>query len=649
MRGSTPLPKKKSRSLASQLIIFTFAFLVLVFITSLLVTRHFVGGVKLKHVQKDLGFLAHNKIHQIEIDMKKTEIQGKMLKELLSLGTLDERELLSFIDNQFIENNQLRSVCIAQDPVVGTPPVIYQFLAGKTVSKNMDGADYQFMDWYQIPDLTDREYWSEPWYDTYATGRILVSYSLPIHIAGNRGIMRLDIPLESLQEVAQQVKIYKTGYAILLTNNGTIVTHPADSLLMNYTFFDLAEELGDPTLRDLGRKMCSDRTGFLRVPKQSRQPVSWYYYLPLQTNQWTLAIVVPEKELLADLNMLLWVFFFSALGAFLVISGVIYFSSLRLNYTLKPVIESFTRIGSGNFQTPIPELPHIREAEILSEAVSAMQNALQKYVENIRLVTDEKNKILNEVIFTSAIQRNLVPKNTDQPLSPGRILSFGILEPAGEIGGDLYDYFLLDPDTYCFAIADVVGKGIVAAMTMTMVTTLLRSIAPGQSKPELILKRMNSFLIENNLESNFVTIILGIIDLTTGRMTFSNSGHVPLYIVNPARKLRKYSETHSTALGILKNLKIGSEKVTLEPGDTIVVVTDGVTEAMSSNNDFFGYERLEAVLENLPQSHPEITVNAILTEVHAFSNQATHKDDISILAIEYLGFCHPISMPAILL
>ena len=631
------MPRKKSRSLASQLITVTFAVLVLVFAVSLLITRYFVGQVKLEHAQKDLGFLAHNKTHQIEVDMKKIEIQGKMLKELLSLGTLDERELLSFIDKQFFENNQLRSVCIAQDPVVGTPPVLYQFLAGKTISKKMDGADYQFMDWYQIPDLTNWEYWSEPWYDTYATGRILVSYSLPIQLAGNRGILRLDMPLESLQRMAQQVKIYKTGYAILLTNNGTIVTHPADSLLMNYTFFDLAEELGDPTLRDLGRKMCSGRTGFLRVPKQNKQPASWYYYLPLQTNQWTLAITVPEKELLADLNKLLLVLFVAALGAYFVFSGVVYISSLRLNYTLKPVIESFTRIGSGDFQTPIPELPHIREAEILGEAVSAMQNALQKYVENIRLVTDEKNKIMDEVIFASAIQRNLVPKNIGQPLSGGRISSFGILEPAGEIGGDLYDYFLLDSDTYCFAIADVVGKGIGAAMTMTMVTTLLRSIAPGQNKPELILKRVNGFLIENNLESNFVTIILGIIDLTTGRMTFANSGHVPLYIVNPARKLRKYSETHSTALGILKNLKIGSETVSLEPGDTIVVVTDGVTEAMSSNEAFFGYGRLEAVLENLPQTHPEITANAILTEVHAFSNQATHKDDISILAIEYLG------------
>ncbi len=631
------MPREKSRSLASQLIIVTFAILVLVFAASLLVTRHFVGQVMLEHAQNDLGFLAHNKIHQIEIDMRKLEIQGKMLKELLALGTLDERELLSFIDNQFIENNQLRSVCIAQDPVVGKPPVLYQLLAGKTISKRMDGTDYQFMDWYQIPDLTNWEYWSEPWYDTYATGRILVSYSLPLQMAGNRGILRLDMPLESFQTVAQQVKIYKTGYAILLTNNGTIVTHPAESLLMNYTFFDLAEELGDPTLRDLGRKMCSGRTGFLQIPEQNKHPSSWYYYMPLQTNQWTLAIVVPEKELLADLNKLLWVFFFSALGAFLVMSGVIYVSSLHLNYKMKPMIESFTRIGSGDFQTPIPELPHIRESEILGEAVTAMQNALHKYVENIRLVTEEKNKILDEVIFASAIQRNLVPKNTDQPLSPGRISSFGILEPAGEIGGDLYDYFLLDQDTYCFAIADVVGKGIVAAMTVTMVTTLLRSIAPGQGKPELILKRVNSFLIENNLESNFVTIILGIIDLPTGSMTFSNSGHVPLYIINPARELRKYSETHSTALGILKNLKIGSERVSLEPGDTIVVVTDGVTEAMSSNEDFFGYARLEAVLENLPQTHPEVTANAILTEVHAFSNQATHKDDISILAIEYLG------------
>lgn len=629
--------KRENSTLVSQLITFIFIFLVLIFLISYAVTRHFVGQVMLDHARRDIGHLALEKVQLIEKDLLRIETQGKNLRFLIMNSLLTNAELNEYIQHMFADNQQLKSVCIALDPDWNTPPVIYQASPNGMVSGTIVGSEYQYRDWFQITSLIKKGYWSEPWYDTYGTQNLIVSYSLPfIQKGSQRGVIRLDLPLENLQKVAQEVRVYKEGYAVLLTDNGTIVTNPADSLLMNYTIFDVAEELNLPDLRLLGQLMCADSTGFQKLAKNKYYPANWVYYLPLASNKWTLSIIVADKEVFADLRNLLLIYLLSSIGAFLVLITVIYVRTRAIYKNLNPLVESLKRIGAGDFDAPLPPRPKMYEVKILTSAFDMMLSALREHVHNIQTVTDEKNKILDEVLFASAIQRNLIPKNTDPAPKTDQIRAFSILEPAGAIGGDLYDYFMIGSDHFCFAVADVAGKGIVAAMTMTMVTTLLRSIAPNHTDPAQILRRINNFLVDHNLESNFVTIILGIIDLRTSELCYSNAGHVPLYIINPHQDVHKYSETHSTALGFLANIKIDSEVIKLHPGDEIILVTDGITEAMSSHEDFFGTQGLETILRNIREAHPQITAATILAAVQAFSDPAKHKDDITILTIEYL-------------
>lgn len=629
--------KRENKTLASQLVTFMFIFLVIIFLISYAVTRHFVGKVMLDHAQRDISHLAREKVQQIEKDLLRIETQGKNLRFLIMNSMLDGGKLNNYIGYLFGDNPQLQTVCIALEPDQGSQPVIYQNSSNGMVTGRIAGADYQYRDWYQIAHLSQKGYWSEPWYDTYGTQNLIVSYSLPfIRNGTQQGIIRLDLPLENLQKIAGEVRVYKEGYAVLLTDNGTIVTNPADSLLMNYTIFDVAEEQNQPDLRLMGKLMCADSTGFQKIAKNKYSPATWVYYLPLASNKWTLSIWVADKEVFADLRRLLLIYLLSSIGAFLVLIAVIYGRTRSIYKNLNPLVESLKLIGAGDFDAPLPPRPKMYEVQVLTSAFDMMLSSLREHVQNIQTVTEEKNKLLGEVLFASAIQRNLIPQNTDASLKTDQIKTFSILEPAGVIGGDLYDYFMIGRDHFCFAIADVAGKGIVAAMTMTMVTTLLRSIAPNYKNPAQILSQINNFLVDHNLESNFVTIILGIIDLRSSELSYSNAGHVPLYIVNAGHELRKFSETHSTALGFLDNIQVASEVIPLQPGDEIILVTDGITEAMNSQEDFFGTQRLETILGNLHENQTQTTATTILEAVQAFSDPAKHQDDITILTIKYL-------------
>lgn len=630
--------RRQHRTLSSQLIIFSFFAMLLIFCAFILVSRVLIGKVMLNNARASIASLAREKVSQIERDMSTVQNQGQTLRDLLGGGYVTYGVPGDYVPRMFANNPDLHSVCIAPPPELEQPPLIYHNRPQGLTIESLPGTAYQYRDWYQIPSLTRRTYWSEPWYDRYGTQHLLVSYSLPLLRDGQiQGVIRLDMQLQKMKDIVQKIRVKKSGYATLLTSSGTIVSNPLDTLAMNYSIFDVAEESHQPELRELGKRMVNQETGFRKLPGLEGHPPRWLYYLPLPMNNWTLTITASHHEVFADLNRLTWILALAAICAYLVIAAMLYWRTFTLGKSVRPMVQALKQIGAGVFDSPLPHESKIYEISVLTESFNRMQKSLREYVQNIRTVTEEKNRILNEMLFAAEIQRNLVPKNADPANQFRQISAFGVLEPAGEIGGDLYDYFMLDPDHFCFAIADVEGKGIVAAMTMTMVTTLLRSVAPQERDPARILGAINTFLMDNNLKSNFVTIIVGIIDTRSGILSWSNAGHVPLYLVRAAGGTEKFGETHCTALGFLANLKISSDSQPLNPGDLVLLITDGITEAMNSGEQYFGTAGVETVLQSLTDAHPETAADAILTGVRAFSDRNKPQDDITILTLEYLG------------
>ncbi len=629
--------RKKPKSIARQLISFMFIFMLLLFLLVILVVRQLLFNVMRSSEEMRIGNLTEANVQIIDKQLSDIMTLSKNIQSVINDGIYSPDEIEHHIHHLLIDNPQLVSVCLAYDSPSRAQTRTFKLDELMIQSIPAGDDDYLYKDWYQIPWLAQNQYWSDPWFDAKGSGQIVCSYSLPLTSKGVRqGIIRLDTPMESLRRIVMPLRVRKTGFAYLVSSNGMIVAHPSDSLAMNYTFFDLATKYQREDLFEIGRKVVGGQTGFERVRIHQVKSDNWLAYRPLPSNHWSLVVEVPNREVFADLSYLTIIFTIASLASFVIIAGTIWYRTQALNQPLTDLVGSIKLAGVGDLQ-PGPEIvSDTYEFQVIAENFQKMKSSLAGYIDNLKLITEEKNLLLAEVNFASAIQRNLVPNNADVSKLPPNLAAFGILEPAGEIGGDLYDYFLSDANHFLFAIADVVGKGVPAAMTMTMLTTLLRATASANDSPETILLRLNAFLQEHNLESDFVTMVLGIIELDSGRCAFSNAGHPPLYQLSPDGRFNKFATTHSTALGFFDNIRITSETLQLSPGDQIVVFTDGVTESVNKFEELFGSAGLEKVLSGLKGSHPEGTAHAILSAVREFADPQRTRDDTTILVIEFL-------------
>jgi sigma-B regulation protein RsbU (phosphoserine phosphatase) len=630
--------KRKTRTLAFQIISFLLIFLVALFAGAIITTRQLVSKVMQRNAEENVGQLAAAKVQMIDKSLSKISTLAINLQILLNDGVYNDSQLSHHINHLLIDNPELISVCLAYGQQTQRGAKLYKLEGSEIKTVVLQGNDFRFKDWYQITRLTGKPYWSDPWYDDQGSRDIVCSFSIPLKLDGlPKGIIRLDTRMENLRRIVLPIKVKKSGYAFLASYNGTIVAHPSDTLAMNYSLFDMAEMDNNVQLRVVSRKIINDETGFIRLKDSRHFDDSWIFYNPLPSNHWSLLIVVPNAEVFTDRSRLMLIYVLTSILAFMIIAAVIWYRTHTINEPLEELVDSIQQAGSGDLQ-PSPGLTsNTYEIQVLQDSFERMKKSLAGYIENLQVVTEEKNRIIAEVTFASAIQRNLVPSNANPQLLPRNLKAFGILEPAGQVGGDLYDYLLVDEDHFYFAIADVVGKGVGAAMTMTMATTLLRTIAPLYKDPERVLKYLNSFLNDNNLESNFVTMILGFIDLRNGKLVFSNAGHLPLYKLSEQGTVTKYGTTHATALGFFDILSVSSESISLNPGDQLILFTDGITEAVNENDHLFGTIGLEKTIIGLQDSNPEATALVILDAVRKFADPSKHQDDVTILAIEYLG------------
>lgn len=632
------ITSKKTRPLGRQLISFMFVFMVMLFLLTILITRHLVYNVMRSSAEESISNLTEANVQMIDKNLANIMTIAQELRTVINNDIYNQGQLEHHIHHLLIDSPRLISVCLAYDSP--SPKRTQTFLLENQQIRSIpkQDNDYLYKDWFQIPWLSQRPWWSDPWFDSLGSGEGVCSYSLPLTIKGQyRGIIRLDTPMETLRRIVQPIRVKKTGYAFLISSNGTIVAHPSDSLAMNYTVFDLANRYDRQDLRRSSKNAVSGQSGFERVRMDEPNRDTWVAFRPLPSNHWSMVVVVPNREVFADLRYLTIIFTIASVMAFLILAGTIWYRTHALNQPLTELVEAIKLAGEGDLQ-PGPEIAsNTYEIQVIAENFAKMKGSLTGYINNLQQVTEEKNSIMAEVTFASAIQRNLIPKNSDLSKLPPNLKTFGILEPAGVIGGDLYDYFLKDDGHFLFAIADVIGKGVAASMTMTMMTTLLRSVSPVKDSPEDILHTLNTFLVDNNLESDFVTMILGIIDLNSGSCVFSNAGHVPLYQLSAQGGFRRFAATHSTALGFFDNTKFTSELLQLAPGDKILVFTDGVTEAVNASDNLFGTAGLEKVLRGIDGTPPEGTVQAVISAVNAFADPQKGRDDTTILVIEYLG------------
>jgi len=630
------LHANEERTLAYQLISFIFVAMLLVFIASVLASRVAYKNISLDSQLDKMKHMAHERVYMMDGILRKAEYLANTTVSLLQDPEISSSSLEKHFRNVVLDNRDINSITWVSLKPGNEQALLFYPYQHLVVRKEIQGTDYRFNDWYLFPMVSGKSQWIEPWVDENGEKELLISYVIPVYQKGDIcALIRYDIALSFLQEKMINSTSFQIGNSFMVSSTGTFITHKDQSLVMNHTLFSLAEEYKDDALKDLGSAMINGEMGHTFIKGKSPMAYSWIYYQSLTSNHWSVAIAIPERDLMAPINLVLVIQTITSLLIFLSAAGVIYARTVSVSKPLQSLAIAADMIGAGDFEAELPISDNCFEISRLTNSFTTMQKSLKDYIENLKITTEEKNKIRGDVIYASEIQTNLIPKQCTNPFGIKEIRTHGILEPAGDIGGDLYDYFLIDDDHFCFVIADVLGKGIVAAMRMTMVSTLLPSIAPYHSSSSELMQKLNDFLCKNNVEANFVTAILGILNIKTGVLQYSNCGHVPMFIRKIDRSYTCYNETHSTALGVFEDLKIGYDTIHLDKGDEIILFTDGITEAQNTAEEFLGLTGLEAIIASLQYPNPEKTAKSILEAVHEHAKGSTHKDDITLLVLDW--------------
>ena len=252
-------------------------------------------------------------------------------------------------------------------------------------------------------------------------------------------------------------------------------------------------------------------------------------------------------------------------------------------------------------------------------------------------------RIEEELESARQLQMSMVPTTFPQPTVRRPIEIFAMMEPAREVGGDLYDFYDFDDGTLCFLVGDVSGKGVPAALFMArtknvirLVSRLLRGADGSAPTPADIVTAVNRELCQDNVGMMFVTLFFGMLDPQTGDLRFTNAGHNPPYHLN-GNGLTPVTACKGRPLGVRDNSTYETGRLTLAPGEEIYLYTDGVTEAANRKDELFTEERLEAVLRDVAGHPANAIINAVADAVRSFADGALQSDDITALAIRRVG------------
>lgn len=558
---------------------------------------------------------------------------------------LDEKKLVLMLQNIVANNEEIYGSAVAFEPFSFNKDKYfsshYVYRSDeKIITSDLNDPKYEYFyqDWYQIPAKLGKPVWSEPYYDEGGGNTLMTTYSVPFYRTQNGstelwGIITIDIELDWLDKIVSSIQIYDTGFAFVISYAGTFVTHPNSNFIMNQTIFSLSEEFNIPSLRDIGRKMIAKKSGFEKLNGVTIKDDSRIYYTPFNSNQWALGVIFLDKELYADLNNLSLLIVVIGFFGLIFIVTTITTVSKKLTKPLNLFANAATEIGSGKFNSKLPEINSKDEIGELFNSFKQMQFELNNYIKNLKETTAEKEKMQSELRIAHKIQMDMVPKIF--PPFPERedVDLFAILESAKEVGGDLYDFFFIDDEKIVVLVGDVAGKGVPASLFMAVTRTLIRSkIIKGITSSQII-DQINRDLMQNNDSQLFVTLLLCIIDLKTKTMEYTSAGHNPAYIVSEKGEITVLKDRHGMALGLFDLQPYKSSIYQMEKGDKFVLYTDGVNEAMDKDGNIYDYFRLENMLVKMQKLSAKESTELIIQDIKKFADGAEQSDDITLMVV----------------
>ena len=315
----------------------------------------------------------------------------------------------------------------------------------------------------------------------------------------------------------------------------------------------------------------------------------------------------------------------------------------QFNLLLKGII----RMGEGELE-PMASVPYtIQEFETMQQEIDRTSLALNQQMDTIRRMEreqmeqenmiKEQERIVKELSTARQIQKSVLPHIFPPFPDRAEIDLFATMDPAKDVGGDFYDFYFIDEDHLCLVIADVSGKGIPAALFMMLSKRILEDLARQERTPSTILEKANDLLCDNNQAEMFVTVWLGILEISTGKLTAANAGHEFPAICKKGGSFELYKDTHGFVVGGMEGVHYKGYDLQLNPGDKLFVYTDGVPEATDGSGEMFGTDRMIETLSSCTDNTPKEILQGVRNAVDSFVGDAEQFDDLTMMCLEYKG------------
>jgi len=565
----------------------------------------------LQQARQNATDLADAMAQKIEKNMWGIAKVPQALAGFIEICDWTDKTLLKLIQRQVEDHPEIYGSAVAFEPGAYHPnqrsyaPYFYRTPIGiRFVQLATDNYDYFMMNWYHVPRTLGVADWSEPYLDEGGGGVIMSTYSVPFFQTGPeggaphiRGIITADVSLDWLSELIARISREKTGYAFLMSEFGTFIAHPRTEYIMRESVFSLAETYKEPELRKLGRDMIRKPEGFVGLNSilTDNKP-AFLAYTRVQSTGWCLAVVFPKDELLNDLYVLNQRAAIMAGIGILLLFLIILLIARSITGPLRRIVQATARMAGGDLEIDLKDIRGRDEVGRLARSFDRMSTELKQYICDLTEATAARERIEGELNIAAQIQKSILP--CCFPPFPDRdeFDLYAMMQPAREVAGDFYDFFFIDDDRLALIMADVSGKGIPASLFMMVSRTMLKSIATRGEPPDVVLAEANNLLCQGNDTVMFVTVFLAYYDVGTGRLTYANGGHNPALLLDSEGHVREFGQKKGAALGFMPDLPYQVGEMDLKTGETLVLYTDGVTEALSPEEEMFGEERFAALL-----------------------------------------------------
>lgn len=595
-----------------------------------------------KEAVKNVNYELENTISYIDAMLNSVEIALENTAWLVPYRK-DMPDFMYGITRKFVENNPFIYSCsVGFEPYFfkdkGEYFMPFSYRDGDSIVTIQIGSkeyEYHYVDWYQIPRLLEKPCWSEPYYDY--TGRKMMTYSIPLYDENGEfyAVIGADITLDWLTEIVNSINPYPTAHTIMISRNASYIVHPNEDFVLNETLFSstYGMEISE-SLKKLQSDMINMSSGMaIMSDKDVSFNDSYVFYSPIKKTGWSVAIVCPEDEVFSEVSVVR-----NKLMVYIVIALLIMilFCYINLRKIVDPISEfsDFTKkISNGNFSTSLPEIKTSGELKVLYESFAQMKDSLLKYIDELKTTTINNERIESELRIASAIQMEMLP--CVFPPFPNRndVDLFAKMIPAKEVGGDLYDCFIKEEKLY-FIIGDVSGKGVPAALIMTVICSLFRTLAPHAKESDKIIGMLNKTMSTSNDMAMFCTMFVGVLDLKTAVLDYCNAGHNTPYIINENGVVPMEIETN-ISVGLFEDFEFVSKTYSFVDDSYLFLYTDGVTEAENADKELYNEQRMVEHLIKADKTTAMTIINDVLADVAKHSGDTLQSDDITMLCVNY--------------